>query len=199
MRPVSLTYTGTVGVSIQDVFDLISDPSRMAEWLPNCVSVVPGPSSKGKGDRHRLHFERNGRKADAVIEVIEFEPPTTYAWVEIIYRRGSKTFFKLEFQGGTTKITMKCVWVPASWRAWLLGQFYRRRSAHKMFDGLLQNLRKALTRLLQTRWSGDPGGAAPRGEGWGCRGAAPERVPARRVSLQMVLRLSCRPWQHLSP
>src|SRR2546429_1392803 len=48
MRPVSLTYTGTVGVSIQDVFDLISDPSRMAEWLPNCVSVVPGPIGKGK-------------------------------------------------------------------------------------------------------------------------------------------------------
>src|SRR6266566_278284 len=61
MRPVSLTYTGTVGVSIQDVFDLISDPSRMAEWLPNCVSVVPGPTGKGKGDRHRLHFERQGR------------------------------------------------------------------------------------------------------------------------------------------
>ncbi len=103
MRPVSLTYTGTVGVSIQEVFDLISDPSRMAEWLPNCVSVVPGPTGRGKGDRHRLHFERNGRNADAVIEVIEYEPPTTYAWVEIIYRRGSKTFFKLDFQGGTTK------------------------------------------------------------------------------------------------
>ncbi len=106
MRPVSLTYTGTVGVTIQDVFDLISDASRMPEWLPNCVSTVPGPTNKGRGDRH----------------------------------------FKLDFQGGTTRITMKCVWVPASWRAWLLGQFYRRRSAHKMFDGLLQNLRKALTR-----------------------------------------------------
>ena len=78
MRPVSLTYTGTVGVSIQEVFDLISDPSRMAEWLPNCVSVVPGPTNRGKGDRHRLHFERNGRTADAVIEVIEYEPPTKW-------------------------------------------------------------------------------------------------------------------------
>src|SRR5438477_11865974 len=101
MRPVSLTYTGTVGVTIQDVFDLISDASRMPEWLPNCVSTVPGPSNKGKGDRHRIHFERQGRKADAVIEVIEYEPPTTYAWVEIIYRRGSKTFCKLDIHRGT--------------------------------------------------------------------------------------------------
>jgi hypothetical protein len=41
---------------------------------------------------------------------------------------------------------MKHVWTPASWRHWLLGHFYRRRNAHRMFDGLLQNLRKALTR-----------------------------------------------------
>jgi len=146
MRPVSLTYSGLVGVSIEEVFALITDPTRMPEWLPNCTNVVPGPGRGGKGDRHRLHFERNGRKADAVIEIIEYVPPTTYGWVEIIYRRGSKTFFKLEFQGGVTRITMKHVWIPSGIRAWLLGQFYRRRNAHRMFDGLLQNLRKALTR-----------------------------------------------------
>jgi uncharacterized protein YndB with AHSA1/START domain len=146
MRPVSLTYSGLVGVSIDEVFALISDAKRMPEWLPNCTFAVPGPTNKGKGDRHRLHFEKNGRKADAVIEIIEYVPPTTYAWVEIIHRRGSKTYFKLEFQGGVTRITMKHVWTPSGFRAWLLGQFYRRRNAHKMFDGLLQNLRRALTR-----------------------------------------------------
>src|SRR5207253_1303286 len=83
MRPSSLTYSGHVGVSIEAVFQLLTDPTRMAEWLPNCVSVVPGPQGKGKGDRHRLHSERNGRKADAVIEVIEFVPPTSYGWVEL--------------------------------------------------------------------------------------------------------------------
>jgi uncharacterized protein YndB with AHSA1/START domain len=146
MRPVSLRYTGTVGVSIDKVFALISDPTRMPEWLPNCTMAVPGPQHKGKGDRHRIRFERKGRKIDIVIEVIEFEPPTTYGWVEIIHRRGSKTFFKLQFAGGSTRITMLHLWVPGSWRAWLIGQFYRRRNAHRMFDGLLQNLRKALTR-----------------------------------------------------
>ena len=146
MRPISLTYSGLVGVPIEEVFELLSDASRMPDWLPNCTAAVPGPTRKGKGDRHRIHFERSGRKADAVIEVIEFVPPTTYAWVEIVHRRGAKTFFKLEFQGGTTRITMKHVWAPSGLRAWLLGHFYRRRSAHRMFDGLLQNLRKALTR-----------------------------------------------------
>src|SRR5881296_1948496 len=125
MRPISLTYSGLVGVPIEEVFELLSDASRMPEWLPNCTAAVPGPSKKGKGDRHRIHFERDGRKADCVIEVIEFVRPTTYAWVEIIHRRGAKTFFKLEFQGSATRITMMHIWTPSSWRAWLLGQFYR--------------------------------------------------------------------------
>ncbi len=139
MRPIAFTYTGTVGVPIDEVFELLTDPTRMPEWLPSCTAAVPGPKRRGKGDRHRLHFERQGRKTDAVIEVIEYERPTSYGWVEIIHRRGAQTFFKLEFHGGSTRITMKQVWT-------------------------------------------DPGGAAPRGVGRGCRGAAPERVPARRVN-----------------
>src|SRR5437899_12977424 len=107
MRPSSLTYSGHVGVSIEAVFRLLTDPTRMAEWLPNCVSVVPGPQGKGKGDRHRLHFERNGRKADAVIEVIEFVPPTSYGWVKIIQRRALITFFTLYFQFVSTRLTIK--------------------------------------------------------------------------------------------
>ena len=146
MRPQSFTYTGSVGVPIEDVFSLISDAARMPEWLPYCTATVPGPGHKGKGDRHRVTFERDGRKMDIVIEIIEFVPPTTLGWVEIIHRRGTKTFFKLQFAGGVTHITMKQVWTPASWRMWLVGHFSRRRNAHRMFDSLLQNLRKALTR-----------------------------------------------------
>jgi len=146
MRPASFVYHGTVGVPIDEVFELLTDPTRMPEWLPGCTAAVPGPSRRGKGDRHKLRFEREGHRVDIVIEIIDYEPPTSFGWVEIIRRRGSQTFFKLQFAGGATHITMKHVWVPATWWAWLLGQFYRRRNAHRMFDGLLQNLRKALTR-----------------------------------------------------
>jgi len=83
---------------------------------------------------------------EGIIEIIEYDPPRNFGWVEVYRRRGAKTFFSLQFQGGSTKITMKHVWTPAGLRGWLLGQFYRRRNAHKMFDGLLQNVRKVLTR-----------------------------------------------------
>jgi uncharacterized protein YndB with AHSA1/START domain len=146
MRPVAFTYSGTVAVPIADVFDLISDPTRLPEWLPGCHAVVPGSATRAKGERHRLTVEREGRQTDIVIEIIEYQPPTAYAWVEILHRRGAKTFFKLGFQGGSTRITMKQVWTPPGWRAWLLGQVFRRRNAHRTFERLLQNVRTLLTK-----------------------------------------------------
>jgi uncharacterized protein YndB with AHSA1/START domain len=146
MRPDSITYSGTVGASIDRVFDLISDATRMPEWLPGCRAVIPAPEIKGKGDRHRIHFERDNRRIDAEIEVIDYNPPTSFGWVEIYRRRGAKTFLALQFQGGATRITMKHIWFPAGLWPWLLGHFFRRRNAHRMFDALLQNVRKALVR-----------------------------------------------------
>jgi len=72
--------------------------------------------------------------------------PHTFGWVEIYHRAGSKTFFALGFQGGSTKVTLKHIWQPTGFRSWLNGQFYRRRNAHRMFSGLINNVRKALTR-----------------------------------------------------
>jgi uncharacterized protein YndB with AHSA1/START domain len=146
MQATSFTYSGTIGAPIDKVFAIISDPTRMPEWLPRCRAVIPAPEIRGKGDRHRIQFEHGVRPRDAVIEIIDYTPPLTFGWVEVYQRRGSKTFFALGFEGGSTKITMKHIWTPANWRSWLLGQFYRRRNARKMFDALLQNLRKVLTR-----------------------------------------------------
>jgi len=148
MRPVAFTFSGSVAVPMDRVFALISDPTRMAEWLPGCRSVTPtpAPQRKGKGDRHRIQYDRDGQRSEAEIEIIDYKPPDTYGWVEISGRAQEKTLFALAFQGGATKVTMRDVWVPANWRAWLLGQLLRRRSAARTFNRLLQNLRKILTR-----------------------------------------------------
>jgi len=118
-------------------------------------------------------------KADAVIEVIEYEPPTTYAWVEIIYRRGSKTFFKLDFQGGTTKITMKCVWVPASWRAMAARPVLPATQRAQDVRWLATESQKGTDQIAgKTASSGDPAGAAP--GGWQVTVEEPRRNGAPR-------------------
>src|SRR2546426_10864103 len=96
---------------------------------PGCRAVPPTPAAqrKGKGDRHRLQYDRDGRQSEAEIEIIDYNPPETYGWIEISGRPQERTLFALAFQGGATKVTMRDVWVPANWRAWLRGQLFRRR------------------------------------------------------------------------
>ena len=146
MRPVSLTYSGTVVAPIERVFELIADPTRMPQWFPQCRAAVPAPEPNRKGARHRLQLLRDGPPIDAEIEILEYAPPTSYGWVETYHRAGSKTFFALQFDGGSTRITMKYIWRPPNLRTWILGHFYRRRNARRTFDALLQNLRTLLMR-----------------------------------------------------
>ncbi len=137
MGPVSFTYSASVPAAIDNVFALISDPLRMPEWLPRCVAVQATTNHKfpGKGARYKLTFQRESHRHEAVIEIIDFQAPHTFGWVEM-----------LGFAGGSTKVSLKHIWVPTGFRSWLNGQFYRRRNAHRMFDGLINNLRKALIR-----------------------------------------------------
>lgn len=147
MGPVSFTYSASVQSPIDRVFALISDPLRMPEWLPRCVAVKATTSDRvGKGARYKVTFQRDAHRHEAVIEIIDFQAPHTFGWVEIYHRAGSKTFFALSFAGGSTKVTLKHIWQPTGFRSWLNGQFYRRRNSGRMFDGLINNLRKALIR-----------------------------------------------------
>jgi uncharacterized protein YndB with AHSA1/START domain len=143
-KPVAITHAGHVGAPIERVFALLTEPHRIPEWLPGCSAIAPkdGPMKLGA----RFHLEMGSRGTRVEIEVIDYNPPRTFGWVEHLRRTGTKTFVKLDYQGGTTRLTFKLVWQPMSLKSWLLGQFYRRRDAARIFNGMLQNLRKALIR-----------------------------------------------------
>ena len=144
--PTHYTFSGTIAAPIEDVFGLLTDPTSIPEWLPTCHAANTTGDALRKGARFSLHIKTPSRAADVHAEVIDYAHPTTFGWAELAPRRGTKTFFKLQFGGASTHVTMKQVWTPGSWRAWLIGRLFRRRNTHRMFDGLLQNLRKALTR-----------------------------------------------------
>ncbi len=142
MGPIAFTFSGQVPAAIERVYDLLTDPTRIPEWLPRCTAVKAVNERKGKGAKFHITYGRDISE----IEIIDYQPPFTYGWLEHYRRSGSKTFFGLEFQGGATRIRMKHIWKPAGFGSWLLGRWHRRRNAHRMFDSLLQNLRKVLTR-----------------------------------------------------
>ncbi len=85
MHPVSRTVIQTVPVSIERVFALLTDPGRMAEWLPGCAGTQTDKPLK-KGVRFKVRFGERTTE----FEVVDFTPPTTFGWVERGERNGCR-------------------------------------------------------------------------------------------------------------
>ena len=138
MRPVTHTLIERVPAPIDRVFALLTDPSRMPQWLPGCSSV--DANGVKKGARIKPHF---GTRVTE-FEVVDFVPPRTFGWVERGQRRGSKTFFRLDPAGDATSVTVQIVWVPASLFAWVRGRFFPKRDVQRQLNKTIENLRIAL-------------------------------------------------------
>ena len=141
MRTETLILSGAVPAPIRRVFDLMTDPGPIPDWLPRCSNVeAQGPLRKGA----RIKVNFNGRATQ--FEIVDLTPPTTFGWADRLARIGTRVYFHLQVSGGQTQLTMKSLWTPQTWRDWIVGKLFRRRSARRLFDGVLQNLRKLVTR-----------------------------------------------------
>src|SRR5713101_882791 len=137
MKPASVSLSDSIGAPVERVFELLTDSARLREWYPGCDGVVRRQGGRGKGERWTLRIKTTNRVADLQIEVIDYTPPTSFGWIELAPRAGSKIFFRLEFSGGATRITMKEIWIPKTLRGWVRGKLLRRRNAHRVFDGMI--------------------------------------------------------------
>ena len=142
MRSIDHTLITQVGAPIEKVFAVLTDPVRMPEWLPMCESVeANGPVRRGS--RLKVNFSE-GRRTE--FEVVDFNQPNTFGWVEHGGREGAKTFFRLDFAGGATALTIKDVWRPPSFLAWLKAQLFPKRNTKRQMDRAVQSLRLAVTK-----------------------------------------------------
>ena len=146
MRSSSATFSGTVAAPMELVFALLTDPARIPLWLPGCREASTDSKTLAKNARFTLHLSTANGDRDIRAVVLEYSPPTTFGWAELAPRSDSKTFFKLQFGGGSTEVTMKYVWTARGLGAWLRAVLLRRRQMERVFDGALQNWRKILTR-----------------------------------------------------
>jgi hypothetical protein len=114
----------------------------MPQWLPGCTGVKCDVPLK-RGVRFTARF---GARATE-FEVVDFAPPATFGWVERGGRGGRegwKTFFHLEWNGGSTALTVRDLWIPQSLGAWVRGRFFERRNVRRHLDAIVRNLRKLL-------------------------------------------------------
>lgn len=142
MKPIDHTLVSHVAAPIEKVFAVLADASRIPEWLPACKAAqLTGPMRKGA--RVKLRF---GETRETEFEIVDFQAPSTLGWAERGARKGHKTFFRLDFAGGSTAITIRNVWTPPSVRAWVKGKLSGKRNVTQMMDGVVQNLRAAVSR-----------------------------------------------------
>jgi len=139
MRPVSHTLIESVSAPVVEVFALLTDPGRIAKWLPGCDAVESGGLLK-KGARFKARFGQR----ETEFEIVDFAPPATLGWVERGQRKGARLFLRLDATGATTAVTVREVWTPQSLGAWARGRFFERRKVQRRLHDILQNLRALL-------------------------------------------------------
>jgi len=142
MKSIDHTLVTQVGAPIERVFSVLTDPARIPDWLPMCESIeIDGPMRRGAKLRVRFTDSRA-----TVFEVVDFQSPSTFGWVEHGGREGAKTFFRLDFAGGSTSLTVKDVWRPPSVMAYLKARLFPKRNTKRQMDRAVQSLRLAVTR-----------------------------------------------------
>src|SRR5438552_10458705 len=139
MRPASRTVIQTVPVPIERVFALLTDPNRMAEWLPGCGGTQSDKPLR-KGVRFKVRFGQRMTE----FEVVDFAPPTTFGWVERGGRNGWKTFFRLDPSAQSTAVTVRDVWAPRTLIAWLRSRIFEKARAHCPPAAVLATVRPLL-------------------------------------------------------
>jgi uncharacterized protein YndB with AHSA1/START domain len=139
MRPIAATKVTSLAAPIERVFEVLTDPTLMARWLPDAASVqATGPLKRGQQVRVR-YGER-----DVLLEIVDHKAPYTFGWVEREGRRGVKTFFRLDWAGGSTAVTVRDIWEPPSVGAWIKAKFTGKRRPTAQAERILQGLKMAV-------------------------------------------------------
>jgi hypothetical protein len=81
---------------------------------------------------------------EAEIEVVDYNQPSVFGWSERSGRRLWRTYFRLEFAGASTRLTVQTVWQAPSLFAWLKVKVRQSRNVTGQMESMVQNLRMAL-------------------------------------------------------
>lgn len=143
MRPIDQSQLSYVAAAPDRVFAVLTDPATIPAWLPDCVAAeTTGGGPVRKGAHLKVRF--GARLTD--FEIVDFNPDKTFGWVERGARQGAKTFFRLENKAGATAITIKNVWQPKGFGAWMRGRLFPKRNVQRILDGTVNNLRVLVMR-----------------------------------------------------
>lgn len=126
--------TTVISKPIGEVFDAISDITRMGEWSPECtagrwIEGADGPAvgAKFEGDNVASIGPITLKKWTTTSEVTEFEPNETFEFMSAGYTRWRYDFIERE---GKTVVTESFSYAPyTGWQGFVYGTVMRRHSS----------------------------------------------------------------------
>jgi uncharacterized membrane protein len=125
-----------------DVWDLVSDPGRYPDFMPNLErwdNVTDGPPETGS--RFTVHWKIGAAPVGGVIELVEFDQARDLAWVSItgVSQRGR---FRLrDAGGGRTKVTFRLSYQSPGGLLGLVADRIAARQVGRTLQASLMNLR----------------------------------------------------------
>jgi carbon monoxide dehydrogenase subunit G len=92
---------------VQDVFTFLSNPLNLPKWQTMIASIEQiTPGAVGAGSKYNLSAEMMGRKIDGIMEVVEYQPPTRFGFVNNAGPIQVKVVMTLKPVGTGAKITL---------------------------------------------------------------------------------------------
>jgi hypothetical protein len=110
--PKSVTVDVVVDAPLDDVWAVVSDPTRVGEWSQECQTVrwIDGSSGPAVGARFAGESRLGRAGWRRIAEVVAFDPPRSIAWKTIrspLHRDSTRWQLDVEPCGDGTRITQR--------------------------------------------------------------------------------------------
>jgi len=126
MASHEITADTIIDATAARVFEIVSDPRRVQDWMPNVHDVKPLGAKKGVGAERSIHLRIGNMAILSHQKVTEHEPGKRFAWVHTQDTIDGKPFdfledlgtsFGLASKGKSTHVTATMHFTPKGLKA----------------------------------------------------------------------------------
>ncbi len=99
---------------IEDVWSIVTDPERVLSYMSGVTrweSVGEHPT--GLGARYRMLFRVGAAEVGGLVEVVEFDEPSDFAWTSVTGLDHRGRWRLREAPGGRTRVELRLAYVVA--------------------------------------------------------------------------------------
>jgi uncharacterized membrane protein len=105
---VRVNASTLIGAPADKIFAILSDPERMLSFMSGVTRwEIAGEKPTGLGARYRMLFRVGSAEVGGLIEVVEFDPPSEFAWTSLTGLDQRGRFRLRKAAGGRTRVELR--------------------------------------------------------------------------------------------